>query len=292
MFSLMLFLGLIMVYVGIVAAVIIYMNKNVLRQINTFYDALMGYRPAFRFCEENSYVEFAEAGHVLNQLTDEIQALKIDVYEEQLARQKVELDYLQIQIRPHFYINCLNVIYSMAQVNRTTEIQELALSVTKYLRYIFQKSMEPVSVRAELEFVENYLHVLECMGSIKCECHIMLEDAMREFGIPPLLIQTFVENSIKHNMESETPIRITIAVEEVSMDGKKECRIVIGDTGRGFQENDLADFNAGIFSGGSGYHIGLSNAVARLNLFYHSSAHLKFYNADEGGAIVEILIAM
>lgn len=77
----------------------------------------------------------------------------------------MELDYAQLQIRPHFYINCLNVIYSMAQTGRNREIQEIALQVSRYLRYIFKRSMKPVTLGSELEFVENYLKVQTSMSS-------------------------------------------------------------------------------------------------------------------------------
>ena len=107
-------------------------------------------------------------------MADEVQKLKIDIYEKQLEKQKIELDYAQLQIRPHFYINCLNIIHSMAQVNLMNEIQEITFQVSVYLRYIFKKSMEPVTLEEELNFTRNYLRVLECMNdtgvSMSDEC--------------------------------------------------------------------------------------------------------------------------
>ncbi len=49
-------------------------------------------------------------------MTDEINQLKIDVYEEQIHKQMAELQYLQLQIRPHFLFNSLNVVYSLAHL--------------------------------------------------------------------------------------------------------------------------------------------------------------------------------
>lgn len=286
----MIFLGLIIIYLIIVSAVLIYTKRNILGQVRYFYDNLLAFKDTARFNEESGLVEFSEAGKVLNQLSEEIHKLKIDIYEEQIAKQRVELDYAQLQIRPHFYINCLNIIYSMAQVNRMKEIQEIALQVSTYLRYIFKKSMEPVSVLKELEFTKNYLKVLECMNDMTYMCHIQMDEALGDFGIPPLLIQTFVENSLKHNMDAGNDCALDICVERGQWADKDGCAITIRDNGRGFDVDALGALNSGTFSEDASYHIGIRNAVARLNMLYGPASRVHFYNNPEGGAVVAIFV--
>lgn len=286
----MIFLALIIIYLIIVSGVLIYTKKNILGQVRYFYDNLLAFKDTARFNEESGLVEFSEAGKVLNQLSEEIHKLKIDIYEEQIAKQRVELDYAQLQIRPHFYINCLNIIYSMAQVNRMKEIQEIALQVSGYLRYIFKKSMEPVTVKGELDFTQSYLKVLECMNDTKYECHIYADETLYDFGIPPLLIQTFVENSLKHNMDNENGCALSICLERVCCEDKSGCGITISDDGKGFSAGALEALNAGAFSRNASYHIGIRNAVARLNMLYGPDCAVRFFNNSQGGASVFLFI--
>ena len=141
-----LFLGLLAIYLVIIAVTWLYTRRRVLGQVNSFYNNLIEYKDTERFAGDMGVEEFAEAGKVLNQRSEEISQLKISVYEEQINRQKVELDYAQLQIRPHFYINCLNIIHSMAQERLTGEIQAFVVYISRYFRYIFKKGMVPVTV--------------------------------------------------------------------------------------------------------------------------------------------------
>lgn len=191
------------VYMSIVGCSLLFAKRNIFDRVNYFYENLLKFKDTAEFNEETGLVEFSETGKVLNQLSQEIKNLKIEMYEQQLERQRIAFDYAQIQIRPHFYINCLNVIYSMAQVNRISQIQEITLHVSRYLRYIFKSSLDTVSVESEVEFTRTYLKILECTKAMAYQCQIQIDDGKEDFGIPPLLIQTFVENSIKHNTDME-----------------------------------------------------------------------------------------
>ena len=59
--------------------------------------------------------------------TDRLKTLKIENYEKELARQRMELRNLQLQIRPHFLMNMFNLLYSFAQIENYQSIQKLAL---------------------------------------------------------------------------------------------------------------------------------------------------------------------
>ena len=67
--------------------------------------------------------------------------LKIDAYERERQRQRGQLEYLQLQIKPHFFLNCMTSIHSMAQLHLDEEIQRMAAATAEYFRYIFQLSI-------------------------------------------------------------------------------------------------------------------------------------------------------
>ena len=57
------------------------------------------------------------------------------------------MNYLQLQIRPHFFLNCLNTIYSMAQTQLYEEIMKMSMITSNYFRYIFQNTQDLVPVK-------------------------------------------------------------------------------------------------------------------------------------------------
>lgn len=289
------FLGLVIVYISIVSGVLVYTKQKILAQVGVFYNNLIGHKDTDRFNENMSIMEFAEAGKVLNKQLEEIKQLRIDIYEEQISRQKIELDYMQMQIRPHFFINCLNIIHSMAQEGLMKEIQKIVVWTSRYLRYILKKGMDPVTVEMELEFTENYLKILECMYDREYQCNIICEEALSQTAIPPLIIQTFVENSIKHNTDIENGFWVEIMVRrfERKNDPRKYMEIAVSDNGKGFDEQTRERYGIGIFpDDDKGYHIGIRNAVARIRMLYGEDAGVEFLENDGGGAKVVISIPL
>ncbi len=282
----MIFLLLTILYFLIASGVLMYSRKNIGGQAEAFVRNLKESGGNF---EDVEIAEFAEAGRVLNRQSDEIKQLQIDIYEEQLKRQDVELDYAQLQIRPHFYINCLNIIHSMAQENLTKEIQQFTVYISTYFRYIFKKGMEPVTVESEIAFTENYLNILSCMNDRPYGYDIQCESGVEEALIPPLVIQTFVENSVKYNIDMEENLFIEISL-RLLQEGKT-LEICISDNGCGIEEKTRELFNQGNFeTDDSTRHIGIRNTVARLKMMYKEESEVRFLENKEGGARVEITI--
>ncbi len=280
-----LFTLFLVLYLIIVVWDLFYLKKNILGQAKYFYDNLLQYSSQIRFHEENGIVEFAEAAKVLNQLADEINRLKIDIYEQQLEKKKVELDYAQLQIRPHFYINCLNVIYCMSETGRIKEIQNLTLQVSKYLRYIFKKSVAPVPLKEELDFLVNYLRVQESINGSEFKTRIKMEKGLENFPLPPLIIQTFVENSLKYGMDIEKAFLVEIETTRTDIQGNSFVKIIVRDSGKGMDEELCKDYNLGNFRvSDESYQVGIRNAIKRMKMLYGESASIHFGNSPNGGA--------
>ncbi len=160
--------------------------------------------------EPYASTEFRQVNDTFNQMIGEIQDLKIEGYEKQLARQKAELQYLQFQIRPHFYLNSLKSLYGMAQNNKTREIQQLILALSNHFRYMFKDNFTLVRLRDELGHVKNYIQIQQLYTSRPYTCEIDVEEKLMDLMIPPISIQTFVENAIKHAMQPDKTLAIRI----------------------------------------------------------------------------------
>lgn len=79
-----------------------------------------------------------------NRMADQIKKLKIDVYEEQLNKQRAELKHLQLQINPHFFLNSLNIIYSFTFTGQYDLIQKMSLYLMRYFAICLKAVQMPL----------------------------------------------------------------------------------------------------------------------------------------------------
>src|SRR5699024_2008942 len=108
---------------------------------------------SIRFQQPHVYEEFQLIGSTFNHMATELGQLKIAAYEKQLDAQRTEMQFLQLQLTLYFYINSLNVIYSLAQSADFPTIQNMVLALTKYFRYSLQSHSALVPLRVEIQHV-------------------------------------------------------------------------------------------------------------------------------------------
>lgn len=236
--------------------------------------------------------EFQMVYRTFNQMVSRIEELKINVYEQQLSKQRAELKQLQLQINPHFFMNSLNILYTLAQVKRYELIQEMTLCLVNYFRYMFQSSNHSlVLLKDELQHTRNYLRIQELRLPLQLKSEIRIPEYLMNTPIPPLMIQTFVENTIKHAVKDDGP---TLLVVEAFMDDLAEepmACITIRDNGKGFSSQALKYIRKKEqMIDAQGEHIGLWNVQERLRLQYGDKARMDCYNDDPQGAVVDLII--
>lgn len=205
---------LLVVILGAGAGMIVYIKRKLLEPVEMFISNL-----SLEDVESGKPPYFAELDQVAELFCSakrQIEELKIGMYEKELDRQRVELDYLQLQIKPHFYLNCMNIIYSMAQSGHIAEIQKLSLEVSGYLRSVFREGSVPVELGEEIEHVRRYLNINAIRYEDEIEAELAVPKELAGWRIAPLLIQTLVENSVKHAMLSQRMLKVCVRVEEVS----------------------------------------------------------------------------
>ena len=248
-----------------------YFRHYVQKPLYIFEENLRKFQETGELEQNNYYEEFENVGEIWRNLEKEIQELKVQVYEEQLEKQKTKIDYLQLQIRPHFYINCLNSIYSMAQLKHTEEIQQLALYVSGYMRSIFRKGTKPILMDEELQQIVNYVKIHNILYRYDCKCHICVDERVKQAMIPPLIMIVFVENCVKYTVGSKRKIEISIEGSFLDEEQKK-IQIRIADNGPGFPENVLEKFRKNEFGANDDrFQIGIRNTKDRLQLLWGGS---------------------
>ncbi len=228
-----------------------------------------------------------------NQMTSEIRHLKIDVYEEQLRTREAEFKQLQMQINPHFYLNSLNIIHSLASLQKHELVQQMAGHLADYFRFSLRAGKRVIRLDEELEHIRHYLEIQKLRFPSRFDFELDVEPNLGHYVIPPLTIQPFVENAIIHGFQRRTHafvIRIVARLEETSsvhVDGTV-LQLMIIDNGVGFDEELLERLQHGQYAEDpSGQHIGIWNVAHRLLVKYGDQASLQFGNeADHGAKVI------
>jgi len=237
--------------------------------------------------------EFRLVNDTFNHMIKQVQELRIHVYEEQLSKQKAELQHLQLQINPHFFLNSLNIVYNLALVKNYELIQEMALSLVQYFRYMFRSNLTFVPLKDELRHVRNYIRIQELRFPGRLAFEMSAHDYLLNTRIPPLVIQTFVENSIKHAATPDASIRISVRIDLEDSGPEPRLMIAIRDMGNGFPEDTLTKILAGDpIEDEQGEHIGIWNVKRRLGLLYADEAIIEISNASPSGALVVLLLPL
>ncbi|MBK9192196.1 MAG: histidine kinase [Crocinitomicaceae bacterium] len=162
----------------------------------------------------------------------------------QASKNEIELKNLRAQLNPHFLFNSLNSIRALVALN-----PEQAKSAITQLSGLLRNSinlgkLKLISLKDELELVEHYLKLEQIRFEERLRVTVKTSDVVKNCQIPPLMIQTLVENAIKHGISksiSGGDIDIT-----ADMTGNK-LQITIDNTGNlgsiGDEENGVGITN-------------------------------------------------
>ena len=288
-------IGFMIVFVPLLVMIFRTYQSRILQPMRQFVNSLKNTEEEQWLSENgsNNILELEMANEEFRSLSRKIKQLKIGIYEKELERQKTALEALQMQIKPHFYLNCLSTIHGMADLGKTREIIEVTENLSRYVRHVMKDAFEKEPLGQEVEFVRSYVQIQQIRyGEKSFSFEAILDDEVKDFLVPVLLIQNFVENAIVHAVSLDEHVEITLYVVKERYKGQEVLYICISDTGKGFPKEILESIREDrpIFYD-ERKHVGISNSIKRLQLMYGERASVNFSNMDEGfGAVVEIRI--
>lgn len=242
--------------------------------------------------QDNQIMELEMASKEFRELMRQIQSLKIAVYEKELLHSRTELEYVQEQIRPHFYLNCISVIHGMAEMHHAEDILEISEKLSDYLRYVINDSYALRRIGQEVAHIRDYIAIQKLRYEDFFQFEVIMDEGVEECLIPPLVLQVFVENAINHGVTFERTVEITLYIVSERYKGEDYLYICISDTGAGFTDEALYKIknNKSIEYNGR-KHVGIQNTLKRLAIMYGEKAEINFFNMTEHcGAVVEIRI--
>ena len=183
------------------------------------------------------------------------QSLRDEQAMEELKRQNLqaEMDYLKYQINPHFFMNTLNNIHALIDID-TEYAKSAVIELSKMMRYVlYESGHEIISLNRDIQFVQNYIGLMRIRYTDAVDIRVEYpHDLPPQISIPPLLLIVFVENAFKHGVSYSKPSFIHLRIDYA--DGK-----VVSTIGNSLHSPQAEKHNAGI---------GLENVRKRLSLIY------------------------
>ncbi len=244
----------------------------------------------FRIQEEKTGSEFVRINQNFNRMMDEVSTLKIDVYEEKLEKQQIKMKFLSQQIQPHFILNAMNILYSYEQEEYPL-IQKMILCLAKYFRYIVNANSDFVRLKDEMEHIRNYFEIQQVRYPKTFFAMVEYEEEIADCLVPPLLIQNFAENAIKHSLKIGNKIDIFVIAQKYKED---TVRIRMMDTGEGINEELIEKVKqfrkTGEYQEGLG--VGIQNAVERLNVLYGVETKFEITRDEPHGTRIELVLPL
>lgn len=231
-------------------------------------------------------VELEKINEALGNLLD----TKIHLENENLKRKQEEehaqLQYLQLQTRSHFFVNCLKSLYGMLESQQYNRMQRMILAFSNHIRYIFHDNMVLVTLREEIREINDYYSIIAMDRERPVIIIQNIVENIYDCMVPPLVIQTFIENSMKYSGTSCKNLQIVVTGEKTILENKERIKLKITDNGEGFTYHVLEKLNFSEDYSYEQYHVGINNLKRRLQLLYHQDYSIHFYNDLEGGACV------
>ncbi|MBQ9211580.1 MAG: histidine kinase [Clostridia bacterium] len=242
----------------------------------------------YRIPEKSTSSEFDQLNKQFNRSVERIDSTNKQIYETRLENEKTRIQYLTQQMQPHFVLNTLNLIYSM-EPSQYKLMQKTIQCLSRYFRYIAHVSDPLVPVEAELEHVKNYFQLQQIRYPDNFDYHIYCPEELLEALIPPIVIQTFAENAIKHSLTIGEQNQVEVSIEK---ENDERIHIQIHDSGTGYPQEVLEKIWTfqQTRQKQEGLGLGIQNTIERIDLIYEEGTDLVFSNAPQGGAQVDIYL--
>lgn len=244
----------------------------------------------YRIEESSEGSEFEQINRNFNRMMNEVSKLKVSVYEEKLEKQQIKMRFLSQQIQPHFILNAMNILYSYEQ-DEYPLIQKMILCLSKYFRYIVNANSEFVELHEEMDHIRNYFEIQQVRYPETFFAMAEYDEEIADCLVPPLLIQNFAENAIKHSLKIGNRIDIFVIAQKM---GDDIVRIRMLDTGEGINQELLEKVNrfrkTGEYQEGLG--VGIQNAVERLAVLYGAETTFEITRDEPHGTRIEIRLPL
>lgn len=208
--------------------------------------------------------------------------------EKKLASESTQahLVALRAQINPHFLFNALNTLISLIE-ERPTDAEAVVEHLAAIFRHTLNTSSKPfVRMEEEISLVEHYLAIEKARFGKKLNITCTIDPKCNYHPVPAFIIQTLVENAIKHGLEKQREVgNLTI---DVVKKETGEAQVTVSDSGVGIPALFAVEMTKTTVE--SFFGIGLNNVSQRLLQLYGSDDLMTFVSNPERGTTVVVTL--
>ncbi len=195
-----------------------------------------------------------------------------DLEKEQL---KTELAFLRHQVSPHFFMNTLNNIHALIDIN-AEDAKSAIIELSTLMRYLlYDTAHGHTTLKKEIHFIESYIALMQLRFPQKVTVLLDVPENIPDIQIPPMLFISFLENAFKHGVSFQNESYVSFKLSLT--DGRLNCIF----------KNSKVNSVHGIDKSYSG--IGLNNIKQSLKLLYGDDFLL---NIPENDADFEVQLSI
>jgi sensor histidine kinase YesM len=208
-----------------------------------------------------------------------VDAAEREAMERQLVQARLQV--LQAQVEPHFLFNTLGAVDFLIETDppRASRMQK---ALIMYLRGALpQMRQESSTLGRELGLIESYLELIKMRIEERLNVEISVPEDLQSAEFPPMVLQSVVENAIKHGIEPK-PEGGRVRVRAGTQNG--QLWVEVSDTGVGLPDGELLDGPT------SGTGLGLRNIRERLAMLYPGKSRLMLRSDPATGTLVKITV--
>lgn len=288
--------------IGFCSYLIYYFRHYIEEPLQFFQNHVNDYLKERRFTKRYGFAELDEVENAFSALESQVEDLKIDIYEEKLKRTRTELEFLQNQIKPHFFVNCFNIIIGMAEWEQFDRIQDFCMLLSSYVRYTLCDGFETVSLEEELSQSRDFLEIQNIRFDTATTISELTDESLEFAQVPPMTILSFIENSIKHNKFKVDNLQLQVKVRHIPGGLNGLLEILYTDNGVGMDEKQceetrqmLLSIRENVLGKGenvtfSNEQIGIQNVYRRMLLLFGERAKMELLSQPGEGYAMLITI--
>ena len=208
-----------------------------------------------------------------------VDAAERETMERQLVQARLQV--LQAQVEPHFLFNTLSAVDYLIETDppRAARMQKALIT---YLRGALpQMRQESSTLGRELRLIKSYLELIKMRIEERLEVEIEVPEALEAAEFPPMMLQSIVENAIKHGIEPKPEGGRVLVKAGVH---NSQLWVEVSDTGVGLPDGELLEGPT------SGTGLGLQNIRERLAMLYPGKTRLMLRSGPATGTVVKISV--
>lgn len=223
----------------------------------------------------------SEFNHMINRVEELLEQVK----EEQHQKQEAVLRAIKHRINPHFLFNTLSTIRWLVQFKQTERANTALTALSKLLEGNMGKSGNFISIKEEVELVEQFMVILQIRYEQKFHLVTDFEEGVEDWEIPRMLLQPIVENSIFHGIVP-TGTEGTVWITGKNIPGG--IQIEIRDDGVGVEQVMLQRVQRTSDGDNSYVGIGLSHVADSIRLYFGPDSKMEISSGE--GTLVKLVL--